>query len=380
VNGTPHTLVQVPPGVQCFVGAEARRRRAIEDRVIAVFEGWDYEEIIPPLFDYADAFSEPALAPKTYSFVGRDGSLLALRPDFTSLLAKIAAGRLSERPAPLRLYYSGEVLRYEPPRAGRQSELYQMGLEHLGGDRQAADAEVLAIAAECLGQLGVRGFVLALGHMGVFAGLSEAAQLTPAAREALRERVDAKDAAGVRESLAGSRSGGPAADALARLPTLAGDAAVLEEAERTLAFCPAAAAAVRELRATVAALAAAGLAAHLKIDLGAVKGLGYHTGLLFRAYAPDLGFEVGGGGRYDTLLGRFGRPMPAVGFMLGLDRLALLLDRQGAVPQPPPPDARSVRDAELGAALAQARSLRATGTRVRLEAAAAGSPANAARP
>jgi hypothetical protein len=66
--------------------------------------------------------------------------------------------------------------------------------------------------------------------------------------------------------------------------------------------------------------------------------------------------------------------------MLGLDRLALLLDRQGAVPQPQPPDARSVRDAELGAALAQARSLRATGTRVRLEAAAAGSPANAARP
>ena len=95
MNGSPHTLVQVPPGVQCFVGTEARRRRAIEDRVIAVFEGWDYEEIIPPLFDYADAFAETVLTPKTYSFVGRDGSLLALRPDFTSLLAKIAAGRLS---------------------------------------------------------------------------------------------------------------------------------------------------------------------------------------------------------------------------------------------------------------------------------------------
>ena len=173
MNGTAHSRTQVPPGVQCFVGEEARRRRRIEDRVVSVFEGWDYEEIIPPLFDYADVFAGQALAPKTYSFVGRDGSLLALRPDFTSLLAKVAAGRLAHRPAPIRLYYSGEVLRYEPPKAGRQSELYQMGLEHLGGDPPAADAEILAVAAECLDALGVRGWVLSLCHVGVFNWLLE---------------------------------------------------------------------------------------------------------------------------------------------------------------------------------------------------------------
>jgi ATP phosphoribosyltransferase regulatory subunit len=136
MNGD-HRRTQVPPGVQCFVGAEARRRRGIEKTVVAVFEGWDYEEIIPPLFDYADVFAGEALSPKTYSFVGRDGSVLALRPDFTSLLAKIAAGRLRQRPAPIRLYYSGEVVRYEPPKAGRQSELHQMGLEHLGAFSRA---------------------------------------------------------------------------------------------------------------------------------------------------------------------------------------------------------------------------------------------------
>ena len=119
---TPQRLVHVPPGVQCFVGDEARTRRRIEETVVQAFEGWDYEEIIPPLYDYAEVFAGPALSPKTYSFVGRDGSVLALRPDFTSLLAKVAAGRLRDRPAPIRLYYSGEVLRYEPPKAGRQSE------------------------------------------------------------------------------------------------------------------------------------------------------------------------------------------------------------------------------------------------------------------
>src|SRR6185436_20495341 len=197
----PHTLVQVPPGVQCFVGREVQRRRAIEERVLHVFEGWDYEEIIPPLFDYAEVFASEALQPKTYSFVGREGSLLALRPDFTSLLAKIAAGRLAARPAPIRLYYSGEVLRYEPPKAGRQSELYQMGLEHLGGDARAADVEVLAIAAERLQALGVAGFVLSLGHVGVFGALAAAARIAPEHVAKLRARVESKDANGVREVL-----------------------------------------------------------------------------------------------------------------------------------------------------------------------------------
>jgi ATP phosphoribosyltransferase regulatory subunit len=366
VNGTSHSLVQVPPGVQCFVGEEARRRRAIEERVLAVFEGWDYEEIIPPLFDYADAFAEPMLSPKTYSFVGRDGSLLALRPDFTSLLAKIAAGRLAERPAPLRLYYSGEVLRYEPPKAGRQSELYQMGLEHLGGERGAADAEVLAIAAECLERLGVDGFVLALGHVGVFAGLTASAGLSPASLEALRDRVIAKDASGVRVLLAPHDVPARSAEALVRLTSLAGDAGVLEAAEAELAFCEPAREAVRELRQTFGALVAAGLGAHLAVDLGDLRGLGYYTGLLFRAYAPGLGFEVGSGGRYDTLLGRFGRAMPALGFMLGLDRLALLLSRRGPGSEPTAPKARLVEAEDLAAALSQARALRAGGARIRL--------------
>jgi ATP phosphoribosyltransferase regulatory subunit len=365
MNGTPHRLVQVPPGVQCFVGEEARRRRMIEERVISVFEGWDYEEIIPPLYDYADVFSGPSLEAKTYSFLGRDGSLLALRPDFTSLLAKVAAGRLADRPAPLRLYYSGEVLRYEPPKAGRQSELFQMGLEHLGGEGPAADVEILAITAECLEALGVRGWVLALGHVGTFNGLASGCGLEGAGLEALRERVEAKDPAGVRAALAGAAAPPALVDALARLATLAGDVSVLAGAERTLSVSGSAVACLGELGETVRALSDAGLGDRIAIDLGEVRGLDYYTGLVFRVYAPDLGFEVGGGGRYDTLLGRFGRPMPAVGFMLGLDRVALLLDRQGTLPDAPEAAAEAVREGGLGVALRRARERRAAGARVR---------------
>ena len=368
MNGASHRLVQVPPGVQCFVGAEARRRRRIEETVVAVFEGWDYEEIIPPLFDYADVFATPGLAARTYSFVGRDGSLLALRPDFTSLLAKIAAGRLAHRPPPIRLYYSGEVLRYEPPKAGRQSELFQMGLEHLGGDSRAADAEILAVAGECLERLGIGGWVLALGHVGAFHGLVRALSLSETTADLLGQRMEAKDTEGVRAVLAGASASGPAADALVRLSGLAGDRASLAEAAGALACCPDAARAVAELREVVDALTAAGLGDRLAIDLGEVRGLDYYTGLVFRVYARGLGFEMGGGGRYDTLLARFGRPMPAVGFMLGLDRVALLLERQGATAADESAPAERIEGGGLGAALKQARARRAEGARVRFAA------------
>jgi ATP phosphoribosyltransferase regulatory subunit len=365
MNGA-HRLAQVPPGVQCFVGDEARRRRRVEEMVVSVFEGWDYEEIIPPLFDYADVFTGKALAPKTYSFVGRDGSVLALRPDFTSLLAKIAAGRLRDRPAPIRLYYSGEVVRYEPPKAGRQSELHQMGLEHLGGEPRTADAEVVAIAAECLERLGAKGWVLAVGHVGVFTGLLDGVGFDAERIELLRERVEAKDPAGVRLALEGARLGPRTLAALERLTAMAGGLEVLEDAATAFAPCAPAAAAVAELRAVVEALRAGGLGDRLAIDLAEVRGLDYYTGLVFRVFASDLGFEVGGGGRYDTLLARFGRPLPAVGFMLGLDRVALLLERQGALPERAPAAVESITGTDLGAALAAARARRAAGARVRL--------------
>jgi ATP phosphoribosyltransferase regulatory subunit len=96
-----------------------------------------------------------------------------------------------------------------------------------------------------------------------------------------------------------------------------------------------------------------------------VRGLDYYTGLVFRVFAPGLGFEVGGGGRYDTLLERFGRPLPAVGFMLGLDRVVLLLERQGCAPGAEPSPVAEVHGDDLGAALAEARAKRTARARVR---------------
>ena len=362
------TRLQLPQGASCFTFDEARARRAIEARVVSVFEGWSYDEIVPPLFDDAATF-DPTLASRLYTFTGREGTTLALRPDFTSLVAKIAAGRLRQVEAPLRLYYSGEVVRYEPPRAGRQSEFHQMGLEFLGGGGAVADIEVIAIAIECLEAVGLVDFVLALGHAGVVASLLDAAgfAVDDPRRQAALESLNRRDPVAVEGAIVGLTGNASAGRALVALAEDTGIRQSLDAARAALHEIERATAALGDLESVVRTLEEAGLGSRVAIDLSESRSLDYYTGIVFRIYGAGLGFDVGGGGRYDALLGRLGRPMPAIGFMLGLDRLALLVERRGA--PKPQPEAASTRvgGRTLGESVRDARDRRARGGKIRFE-------------
>lgn len=360
------TRLQLPQGASCFTFEEARERRDLEARVVSTFEGWGYDEIVPPLFDDAATF-DPSLASRLYSFTGREGATLALRPDFTSLVAKIAAGRLRHVEAPLRLYYSGEVVRYEPPRAGRQSEFHQMGLEFLGGGGPAADVEVLGIAIECLEAVGVTDFVFAIGHAGVVTSLLDEAGLRAddGKRAAALLSLSRRDPRALSEALGQVEGTAAARQALLGLAEDNGLRQSLDQARQALESVPRARAALGDLTTVKQALDEAGLGGRVAIDLSESRGLDYYTGLVFRIYGAGLGFDVGGGGRYDGLLGKLGRPLNAVGFMVGLDRLAVLVERQVGARQAVSPRAESVTDENLGQALRRARELRARGTRIR---------------
>jgi ATP phosphoribosyltransferase regulatory subunit len=315
---THRSNLQIPSGVQCFYGREARLRKAVERVVGEVFSGWSYEEIIVPLFDYYDVFARgggPSFTEHVYRFIGRDGELLALRPDFTALVAKVVASRMQERPVPLRLFYSGEVLRYQPPKAGQQKELFQIGLEHIG-DGLAADLEVILVAIEALDRLGVTDAVLTLGHAGFVLGLLEELGVTEEARPELLEAMRLRQADRVGEALDGEPP-----DTLLAAMRLFGSADVLDRAQK-VASHPDSAAALTRLRAISDELAVLGLGERVQFDLGEVRSFDYYTGMVFEIYAPGTGLELGGGGRYDSLLAKFGLPLPAVGFSLSLDRLA----------------------------------------------------------
>ena len=320
------SLSKIPPGVQYIFDEEVRLRRWIERRIMQVFEGWSYSEIILPIFDYADLFAlgmGKEQAEMTYRFTGRDGKLLALRPEMTSLVARTVATRFIERPRPVRLSYSGEVFRWDEPRGGRQYEFHQIGLEHIGSDQLEADTEALVVAIEALRRLGLENFTITLSHVDFFKGIAGRLELGEDERRMMRDFIDRKQAEQLDAFLEPFASP-PDRTSLCRLITLAGKREILNQA-RALVSNAKSVAALDDLERVYQIAEEIGIASRIDIDLGDVGGLDYYTGLTFNIYAQGLGTALGRGGRYDQLLANFGCPEPAVGFSLCLDWLAHLL-------------------------------------------------------
>jgi ATP phosphoribosyltransferase regulatory subunit len=306
-----------PPGALDLTGEAARRRRALQRAAMGVLERADYEELLPPTFEYEDVFLRAGgtgVAERLLRFPDRDGRILALRYDFTSSIARIASTTFAGAPLPLRLSYSGRVYRQEPERGGRPRETLQVGAELLGAGSLEADVEIVRITIALIRASGLADFQVNLGHAGVLApGL---AALEEPLRAQVRRWIDRKDRGGLTRALAG-RSGDAAT--LLRLPFVIGRREALETA---LPATPASAVVgLRHLLALDDALTEAERS-HVVYDLGEVRGLDYYTGVHFEVYVAGAGRAAGAGGRYDELMGRFGRPMAAVGVSLDLDALA----------------------------------------------------------
>jgi ATP phosphoribosyltransferase regulatory subunit len=314
---------QIPPGTQILIGRAARRRRVLERAICFVFEGWSYEEIIPPIFDYYDVFVKgmgTGPEEQIYRFIDREGNILALRPEFTSLVAKTAATRLASSPKPIRLFYCGEVLRFEKPKGGRQREFAQIGIEHYGGSGKTADVEILLIAVETFERLGIQGFQINLGSVDFFGGIVDRMDLPGTEIAALKDVLNTKDQSGLESLLQTLSLDDRRKNILRTIPHLTGARPVIEQA-RQLVRNPRSVEALDHLEEIYSTFEKLELAHHLTIDLGEIRGFDYYTGIFFRAYVRNLGFEVASGGRYDALSGTFGEDLPAVGFSFSLDRL-----------------------------------------------------------
>jgi ATP phosphoribosyltransferase regulatory subunit len=319
------SLTKIPAGVQYFFDDEVKLRRHVERRAMEVFAGWSYDEIILPMFDYHDLFARgmgEEKAERTYRFVDRDGALLALRPELTSLVARTVATRFIRRRRPVRLCYSGEVFRYDEPTERATREFHQIGVEHIGEADIVADIEVLLVAAEVLATLGLSGFRIALSHVDFFNGVAGSLKLAGERRAQLREMIDRRNSLAVEEFLRTH-----AADVeesrrvdFARLIQVAGKQDVIRRAREILGG-ERALAAVDHLDKIYSTLDSLGLGENFDVDLGDAGGLEYYTGLTFKVYAPGCGAAIGGGGRYDNLIANFGEPEPAVGFSIALDGL-----------------------------------------------------------
>lgn len=317
-------ISHIPPGSQDLLSDDVRRRRRVQGAWFELAEGRGYEEVIPPTFEYEEVFTRGAgagLASRLIRFVDQDGRLVALRADFTSSIARVAATRLAAAPLPLRLCYAGKIFRQATEGGGRARELFQLGAELIGDASPEADVEVIRLVVDTLRALRIPEFQINLGDVQFVRPLLAA--FPEQAAEGLRTAIDRKDRAALAEATREWDSPAAVARALLELPELIGRGEVLLRA-RALAAGPDAEAAIDRLR-TVDGLLSEDERRHVVYDLGEIRGLGYYTGLQFEVFVAGVGRAVGYGGRYDHLLGLYGVERPAVGFALETDALAALI-------------------------------------------------------
>jgi ATP phosphoribosyltransferase regulatory subunit len=240
-----------------------------------------------------------------------------------------------------------------------------VGVELIGASGPAADAEMVAVLVEGLRAAGLREFTVAVGTVAVLSAIVEAAKMSPEWGAQVFSAAHDRNLVELGR-LAGEPGVEPeAARALLQVPRVRGGREAVAACREAAAGCGCEDA-LDALDETLSLLDAAGVADSVVVDFSVMRSFGYYTGLVAEAYAPGLGVPLGGGGRYDGVLGAFGAPAPAAGFALGLERISIALLEQGAEPH-----ARRL-DAVLGGApevaLVAAQQLRAAGWQVALSA------------
>jgi ATP phosphoribosyltransferase regulatory subunit len=357
----------LPAGVRDFLPRAAARRRAIAERLLGLFERWGYQRIITPVFECADVLERglgAAGREEAIRFVEPGtGEIVALRPDFTPQVARIAATRMHDVGGPLRFSYEGAVHRMSGPRG--QKEILQAGVELIEADPPDGDAEALAVAAAVLGSIdGVTDVRLDVGHVAPARAVLSAAG--DEVRDKLFDALAKKDRGGVaRAAAALAPAWRPLAEALTRLW---GPADQVLAAARALPWPAEVRRALDELDAALAAsrvVVDPAIHARITVDLGEVRGFEYYTGLRLAGYARGVGDAVLRGGRYDELVGRYGRAARAIGFAVDIEAIAQA--QRAAEVAPPSLAAVLVVAADRGAASRLAATLRAAGLRAAVD-------------
>lgn len=324
----------VPSGMATILPAAAKQVRALESKLLGRLTRRGYDEIILPTFEYLDVLTpglEPELIEKCYKFADRTtGRILLLRPDATAQIARTVAMGMMGTQLPLRVSYRTSVFRYEPEHAGRDREIFQVGAEYIGADDAAADSEMLILMIECLKRVGLGSFKISLGHVGFFKGLLVRAGLSPSGQKRAEQAAARKDLPRLQEILASEQVAARYATSILEAPELCGQAEVLDRGRVLAKGDKSATQALIRLATVYQLLCQAGHQDLLILDLGEFRGFDYYDGVVFDVFAEGVGVELGGGGRYDHLIGRFGRNTPSTGFALNVDRLFRGLQAQSS--------------------------------------------------
>jgi ATP phosphoribosyltransferase regulatory subunit len=310
------TIHPTPSGTRDVLPEEMREVHAVSETLRGVFAAHGYGEIRTPALEYEQVLvrGDPAAADPAYKLFDEQGNVLVLRSDMTIPIARVVSTRYAHAELPLRFCYVAHAYRSVRPQRGQDREMLQAGVELVGVPAPEGTAEAIAVLCTALDAVGLESYRIGLGDASLYPALLDAHGVPAGARGRILHELVTRDFVGLEREVEGLRLGPGAGAALIGVPQRRGGAEVLDGVG----------AAADRLRALVARLSPA-VSERIIFDLGLARPLGYYTGAVFEVYDAALGAPLGGGGRYDDLLGRFGRGLPAAGWALNVERLHIAL-------------------------------------------------------
>jgi ATP phosphoribosyltransferase regulatory subunit len=315
-------MFEKPQGMRDTLPDLYSTKEKIRSSLTDVIKGWGYQLMETPTLEFYETvgFRSAISEENLFKLLDHSGQTLVLRPDMTGPIARVAASKIKKQQHPLRIGYSANVFRAQEREGGRPAEFEQTGVELIGDRTISADAEVIALAISSLKNAGLKGFQVAIGHIGITEALLFESAGDREASNRLRRFLYQKNYVGYKEEVNSLTLGPEKKRALLELPELRGDMDKGIQASRTL-LSEEGKNAADDLRKLHEILKELGCTEHIKLDLSMVSHMSYYTGILFEIYAENVGYLIGNGGRYDHLLDHFQAGAPATGFAIRTDRL-----------------------------------------------------------
>lgn len=323
-------LLHTPVGVRDIYNDECYDKLLIQNRIHKIFKEYGYSDIQTPTFEFFDIFNKErgSVASKNmYKFFDREGNTLVLRPDMTPSIARASAKYFMDEEMPIRLCYVGNAFINNSEYQGKLKEFTQIGSELLGDNTSDADAEVIAMVIESLLKAGLTEFQIEIGQPEFFKGIVEKAGLDTDTIEELRELLENKKYFGVEDVLEKVNVPQEDREVFLKFQEFVGSIEMIKLA-KTLNINDKSKAALERLEKLYSILVIYGYEKYISFDLSMLNMYQYYTGIVFKGYTYGTGDAIVTGGRYDNLLGQFGKDFAAIGFAVNLDQLMVALERQ----------------------------------------------------
>ncbi|MBI5559899.1 MAG: ATP phosphoribosyltransferase regulatory subunit [Deltaproteobacteria bacterium] len=323
--------ITLPQGVRDILPEEAERIAKVESAILSTFKRYGFRRVITPLLEYVDTLSLGMgrdMKTKVLKFMEPgSGMVMAIRPDITPQIARLVATRMRDYPLPLKLYYNENVFRYADGGGERSKEILQIGAECVSGDASPeADSEMVVMAIDALKKTGLKDFKIDIGDVGFVKKVLARLAVPDEEKRKIKDAIAKKDNSGLESIL--KTSGGIITGAdrklLLSLATFYGEKEVIKKA-MSFSKDPALKESLEYLKKTIDIIGRKGCMDSITIDLGEVRGFDYYTGIIFEGFAENVGTPILSGGRYDTLLEKYGYPVKSTGFAFDVEDIVTAL-------------------------------------------------------